>query len=340
MKIDHVYFINLDRRTDRLHKMTKILQDSGLADISSRFSAIDGKKLKPEHLEKYTDWVSSIFCCKSLIGCAMSHISIWKHFYHNTDYQNILILEDDIIMKTDINKFIKENEKRIPTDFDIFYLGCFLGNTTEHHIGTKFLLSLAGKAPFNLKNSKEINDLIIKPLFPLGLHAYILSRSGAKKLIELSPIINTHIDLHLAHKIYDGEIKAYSLKTSIVDQEDSLNPTDNINYSFPMTINKILDKYKIQNGQSYSYFANASIHEIPILEIPLNIYVFVSFILGLILVSLDKFDPHRVFKIFVFFVIVDTTINPVQIKKSIIFSSFLLLLMFLPWGIKNVKNRT
>jgi len=95
--IDNIYYINLDKRTDRFEQITEELKKMNLE--ATRFSAI---------------------ChANGALGCSLSHLSILKHARDNK-FQNILILEDDfqfIVSKEEferqINEFFKLN---IPWD--------------------------------------------------------------------------------------------------------------------------------------------------------------------------------------------------------------------------------
>jgi GR25 family glycosyltransferase involved in LPS biosynthesis len=67
--IDKIYYINLDKRTDRLKEITEELKKMNLEAI--RFSAISHQF--------------------GAVGCSLSHLSILKHARENK-FQNILIL--------------------------------------------------------------------------------------------------------------------------------------------------------------------------------------------------------------------------------------------------------
>jgi glycosyl transferase family 25 len=95
--IDKIYYINLDKRTDRLEQITEELKKMNLE--ATRFSAISHQF--------------------GAVGCSLSHLSILKHARENK-FQNILILEDDfqfIVSKEEFEKQINEFFKlNIPWD--------------------------------------------------------------------------------------------------------------------------------------------------------------------------------------------------------------------------------
>ena len=73
--IQHIFFINLDYRTDRLEHITNQLSNLGVFHKAERFSAL-----------KTTN---------GAIGCAMSHIKCLE-LAISRNYDNVLICEDDI----------------------------------------------------------------------------------------------------------------------------------------------------------------------------------------------------------------------------------------------------
>lgn len=96
------FVINLDRRSDR---MEKIINQTSYLPPYERFSAIDGKNLI------YND-VLGFLCEKGdykmrpgVIGCALSHLTLYHKLLNTPDIEGYLIFEDDI----------KVNEKFYPS---------------------------------------------------------------------------------------------------------------------------------------------------------------------------------------------------------------------------------
>ncbi len=93
--IDHVFYINLDKRTDRL------------AEIQSELEAVGWTNI-PNFVERY----SAIHTPASgIVGCGYSHLNVLK-LARERGYSNVLILEDDF-------QFIvpKEQMERQLTEF-------------------------------------------------------------------------------------------------------------------------------------------------------------------------------------------------------------------------------
>ena len=112
--VDKVYVINLENRSDRMKKMSDILNKiGGKFSEYERIEAVNGKLITEEEKNNLLSLKSRrLYNCpvsfkdiRSLgaIGCYLSHISVWKLALSRGE-KEIIILEDDIKVKIDINK--------------------------------------------------------------------------------------------------------------------------------------------------------------------------------------------------------------------------------------------
>jgi GR25 family glycosyltransferase involved in LPS biosynthesis len=100
----HVYVINLDRRADRLKRITKQLNDLGIS--FERFKAID-----------QIDINSS-----GIVACAMSHKAVLQDAILN-GYDKILVLEDDALFVDNFKEELNEAMSQVPDDWQMIYFG-------------------------------------------------------------------------------------------------------------------------------------------------------------------------------------------------------------------------
>jgi GR25 family glycosyltransferase involved in LPS biosynthesis len=103
---DKVVVINLDKRTDRLEKITKQLDELGIT--FERFSAIDGTDKMP------------------ILAGKDSHVQVWK----DNLGKKILVLEDDAFFVDNFQERFDEVIQTLPEDWDVFYLGALLDKKT------------------------------------------------------------------------------------------------------------------------------------------------------------------------------------------------------------------
>jgi GR25 family glycosyltransferase involved in LPS biosynthesis len=111
---DKIYLLNLDRRNDRFFNIQNHLDKRKIKYI--RFSAIDYRNLEIKN---------KIYHKKFTIkehACLLSHLEIIKEA-KKYNYNNILILEDDIIFHKEFNKYTNILNE-IPETWDLIYFGC------------------------------------------------------------------------------------------------------------------------------------------------------------------------------------------------------------------------
>lgn len=99
--IDKIFYINLNKRTDRREEVEKELTDYGLMDKSERYEAI------------YTPH-------SGIVGCGYSHLNVLK-LAKERNYKNVLILEDDfmfIVSKEEFEESLQSFFETTP-NFDV-----------------------------------------------------------------------------------------------------------------------------------------------------------------------------------------------------------------------------
>jgi len=130
-KISKSFFINLDRRKDRLDHIYK-----NTPFFTERFSAVDSKSLE------LTDEIKKLFPNdlylkkkKSEIACALSHYGLWQQLVNDKSADNYLILEDDVVFEKGFTKFWNNVwSHHIPQDYYLLYLGgCQPYNKSQYH---------------------------------------------------------------------------------------------------------------------------------------------------------------------------------------------------------------
>lgn len=156
-----VYIINLDRSQDRLKKIKQLCNKANVN--FTRFSAIDGKKIK-KNIKR-----------KGEYACKLSHIEIWKNFKKNNQ-QNCIIFEDDVIIPADFWYKLDTKMKSVPNDWDLIYLG------GSHIYGDQINSNVLKPHVFTKKPERVYN---------VGLFAYIINKNSVNKLLKYTNGKNT-----------------------------------------------------------------------------------------------------------------------------------------------------
>ena len=191
MLFDKVYYINLEGRPDRNDHMKHLINKFDMDIITERIDAIDGTKLSESEISQYVTPYGrkrikdakkryGVDLTQGGVGCALSHRKVWDDIIKN-NYNNALILEDDVDFTEDFIFKYNQIAQTFPKNYDIIFLGYH--PTTDEYL-------------YRDKNHKLLRT---KKVF--GLYGYLVSSSGAKKLLNLFPIdvqidsvIGDHID--------------------------------------------------------------------------------------------------------------------------------------------------
>ena len=169
-----IYVINLEKSIDRWNYIKN--QSNGLLNLI-KFKAVNGRGLTHENIKHDVDNNSYLY--KNLdknrgeIGCALSHLNIWKKFQKSKD-KYLIVVEDDVIFEKNLYQKINKYLENAPKNWDIIYLG---GSSI---VGYK------------------VNDYFIKPRLygrgNLGTYAMLINKKGVNNLLKYCNPINQSID--------------------------------------------------------------------------------------------------------------------------------------------------
>lgn len=177
-RIDNVFVVNLDSRKDRWDNLCR--EEPEISSISERIPAVNGKTLE------LTPYIYSLFkdnvfnWKKSIMGCALSHISIWERILSSTTGNLFLVLEDDVrFNKEELSKWNKYAES-IPDNADLLYIGGVLPPNKKG-------LELVSEPINNYWAKIKPNTLFTRdnplPLFHFCTYSYVISRNCVEKFI-------------------------------------------------------------------------------------------------------------------------------------------------------------
>ena len=169
---DTIIIINLKRRPDKLKKVLQRIYDLKLEESVNIqvLSAVDGKELSDEWLKNnirisplYRDSMRGRGMTYGEIGCALSHMRAWEMVKETPSIKNALIIEDDAVFKPNFLEVTKRIQPGIENiNYDFMYMG--------------------RKKMVEEKEPVVYSD-VVQPYFSYWCLAYVLNKSGAKKLL-------------------------------------------------------------------------------------------------------------------------------------------------------------
>ena len=231
-----------------------------------------------EKIEETDNYLTATTIPNSVLGCALAHLNTWKTFL-STNEPYCVIFEDDAVFEPNFKNNFDLYFKHTPSDFDIFYIGCFFNN--NRLVDNMFCNTLFRNCK---KEEIYINQYIKIPNFFLGAHSYVISRNGAEKLIKyIDKNISTHIDANIYKLFIDNKLTIYSTteklvyQTSTDDRKTSFNSSNN----FPLIIDYLTSFIELDNKVRMNHGLLCPFKTINGFNINSNTYIFI--ILGILL---------------------------------------------------------
>jgi glycosyl transferase family 25 len=201
-KIEEIpaFCITLERRVDRWKRFQS---QPGVQPLGvKRFLGVDGKTLDLASDQRVTTLTKRNILTKSRrsheelnsiggVGCALSHIAVWQWMVDNNQ-DRCLIFEDDAIVPADFkgraNQLIQTSLLKNTNEWDIWLLGGVWDDLSS--------------IPSETKHS----GLIRVGSFVL-FHAYVMTLSTAKRLVQDAYPIHCHIDLWTSIYAYLNDLR-------------------------------------------------------------------------------------------------------------------------------------
>jgi len=192
------YLINLEKNAERLSVFSSYYKESDLNKNNFiKIKAIYGRDID------YASFISpdvELNMTPGMVGCFLSHLHVYNEIKKSTkDYA--LIFEDDARMIRDIQASTINNIKNIiPNDWDIILLGYDVSHPLNHDI-IRY-------------------DNYIKVYGFYGTHAYLITKAGAAKMLNLVKIPFTNqIDYVMGELCKLGLLNVYGVPAPVAWQE-------------------------------------------------------------------------------------------------------------------------
>lgn len=189
------FVINLDRaiyRRDRISNLCKKLK----MDFEI-FTAIDGRELDENFINDNVYDYKNCFLTKGEIGCALSHIGVYKEII-NRRLPYALIIEDDAVLDSRTVDFMRAFEKK-PKN------GIFL---------------LTGDVEYAKNKKMKLGDFNVFPIATaIRATGYIITLKTAKKMVEFLMPIRYEADMFEIFRVC-GNIKIFATLPHLIGTND------------------------------------------------------------------------------------------------------------------------
>lgn len=266
--IDATFVINLDRSVDRMAEMARQLEAAGVP--YQRFPAVDGAKVPAHELERLATPECRTFCTSSMIGCALSHMNLWRLVVER-GYERVLVIEDDAALVPTFRQGLQQALRDVPPDFDVLLLGCFLLCNKDRKYAP---LNRLARLFLQTRRDDRTWGTVYVPEKFAGTHCYVVSRRGAAKLLRLLPRVQGHIDMAMDLP----DVRLYAVSPDLAFQRDMSESTI-ASFTFPKTLLPLLECVKDDKNVSLAYSLSTPMGQVAGMHV--NVWTIVFVVLGL-----------------------------------------------------------
>jgi len=182
---DHtIKIVNLERRPDRKTNTRNVLNDACITDFTF-FKAIDGKEVIATNELKVLFNGNDFGNRKGVIGCALSHLTLWRQLVEDKQHTYYIIFEDDFTLP-DCKQFkprldaLKENG-----EFDkneVLFLGYHMFEHKRKQVS--HIYDLPDEPTITHKTLNGKVEHLNLDLYIGGTFAYSINKIGAQKMID------------------------------------------------------------------------------------------------------------------------------------------------------------
>lgn len=195
--LDRAVVINLNRHLHRYEATKALMEKAGFTNIR-RFEAVDGFSMEDQFFES----LNICWGSPGQRGCAASHLLVWEDFLVHSDRDYLFVAEDDMLPHSRFTELFPLYWDKTPKSFDLVMVG--------NHMKCKACKSLVVSKPASCT------------------HAYIISKQGARKLLNLYRSLPREetkrhvIDIFLYKMMNEKKISFYSYNGKIFKDSENL----------------------------------------------------------------------------------------------------------------------
>lgn len=195
-----VFVVNLKREPKKREHITRECQRLGL-DFEI-YDAVDGSTLPEDFLKKNVLDYGHNFLTKGEIGCALSHINLYKKIVED-NLDHALILEDDAVLGDKLNDFLTAFDARIPHAG--YREGVYLLTGNHHYVENQ---------------RRMLSSFSIYPVrWATMTNGYIITKKAAKTLANFLLPIKFEADTFEVFQPLAG-VKVYATIPYIISSND------------------------------------------------------------------------------------------------------------------------
>lgn len=262
-----VYVINMDRDTTRLASFRKNQEEAG-TDISRIVRrAVVGKALSDDDLRRHVAPEYRLWSIPSIVGASLSHRLAWEHALQTlpavTEFSEIqsqqqqqrrhwsedwlAVFEDDAVMSPDawsvLDGWMQRHSDQTRRA-DVILLGYFATAHPDHSrpTATESLTNALRFLGSDGSRRKALSDEAFVPDGFAGMHAYLVSRKGAERLLQVFPKVTGYPDVTMSREACRGNLDVVAVHPPLAHQ--AYEEASHTSSSRPYLLNSVVKRWR------------------------------------------------------------------------------------------------
>ena len=238
-----LFYINLDRASDRRNAIEKQFKKQGLS--VKRHPGVDGTKISledPKYAKSLKHTKSWYLGDEKRIGhfaCFLSHMEILEECLAKQSPYVVIFEDDAEFLGSDFKQKVYKNMQNVPADWDVILFG--------YHVDDSNDLVKRGN-----KNSR-VKDGIVNLTYFTGLHGYIVRNKALRVMVEKLYEHEWLLDWNMGYLAERDQLKIYGIYPPILCQpaihKVSINGTD-LKLSCSLSLGGMMDEKNISSTDS------------------------------------------------------------------------------------------
>lgn len=238
------------------------------------FTGVDGRKSLTKEQRSYLSIFARYFGHPSVVGCGMSHVMLWEKILRITDEELFFICESDVKLEDSFSKRLQDCMQETDEPFDVLFVGNKNFYPDDKSLARKVFASMlfSGKM-------KQLSATRFVPDISMATHAYIITKEGARKLLEkVRGRIGEHIDFLIQHV---GGMQLQSVYPPLARQQTCTSQGSSMfsKHKFPQTFNHIMDTGH-EDGFTPTYWLSCPVAQV--FDQPINFWTLIYLIIGVL----------------------------------------------------------
>lgn len=256
-RVSRAFVINMASAKDRWAAVTSQLRREGVS--YERVEGLVGKDHRDD--ARVSPWCK-VMCSDGVVGCALSHMQAWRALLASGE-DAALVMEDDAVLAENflprLNACVAELDAKKGRDgwarggWDVLLAGCFGMCDKRQRYANPITVGLSPMLRMITRNVACVpsrSAKVFAPEFFWGLHCYVVTRAGARRLLRVVRTVWYHVDFQLNTL----PLRIYACSPPLAGQSGFDASSIATSSGAPLALSAAMAPFRDGDGVPYHYY--------------------------------------------------------------------------------------